>query len=192
MNGKKMAMLFSAVVASAAIVVTSTGCKTVVSTDANGVTSTNKVPDQVAIATATGIVQSAAYLGTTIYLQGIPPNVPAHPNDRQAFETARTSVKALIAAGTFTSADLTAALQALPIKELQGGNGTLIVGEAVTIWDSYGRLLTSLDKAQAFQQFILPFAQAVANGLDQALGPVGSTPSTNAPTPANLSAPFSQ
>jgi hypothetical protein len=77
----------------------------------------------------------------------------------------------LIAAGNFSAADLTAALQALPVKELQGGEGTLIVGEAVILWDQYGRQLASLDKAQVFQTYILPVAKAIYEGLDMALGP---------------------
>ena len=181
-----MAFLFGAVLAMA-----STGCKTVVSTDSSGVASTNRVPDQMAIDLAAGAARSAAYLGTKIYLEGIPPRLAGHPNDRQAFETARASVKTLIAAGTFSSSDLTTALQGLPIKELQGGEGTLIVGEAVVLWDQYGRLLANLDKAQAFKSFVLPFAQAIADGLDLALGPPGST-STVTPTPANLEEPFKQ
>jgi hypothetical protein len=180
-NGNLMALLLAG-----AVLAIGSGCKTVVSTDANGVTTTNKVPDQVAIDLATGAARSAAYLGTTIYLNGIAPNVPGHPNDRPAFETARASVKTLIAAGNFSPADLTAALQGLPIKALKGGDATLIVGEAVTLWDTYGRLLADLDKAQAFKTFVLPFAQAIADGLDQALG---SGPAA-APTPANLAAPF--
>lgn len=185
MFGKRMALLLAAV-SIASIATFSMGCKTVVTTDASGVSSTNKVPDEVAITLATGAARSAAYLGTKIYLEGLPPRLAGHPNDRQAFETARTSVKALIAAGIFTSADLSAALQGLPIKELQGSEGTLIVGEAVMLWDTYGRLLANLDKAQAFKTFVLPFAQAVADGLDMALG--SSPPAT--PTPANLDAPF--
>jgi hypothetical protein len=184
-NGILMAMFACAVLAVASI-----GCKTVVTTDANGISSTNKVPDQVAIAIATGAAKSAAYLGTKIYLEGIPPRLAGHPNDRPAFETARASVKTLIAAGTFSSGDLSSALQGLPIKELQGGKGTLIVGEAVTLWDTYGRLLASLDKAQAFQEFVLPFAQAIADGLDLALGPATAAPTTVTPTPANLEEPF--
>jgi hypothetical protein len=181
--------ILMALLACAVLAMGSTGCKTVTTTDAAGVTTTNRVADQAVIALAAGTAKSAAYLGTKIYLEGLPPKLAGHPNDRAAFETARASVKALIAAGSFSPSDLTTALQNLPIKELQGESGTLIVGEAVVLWDSYGRMLASLDKAQAFQQFVLPFAQAVAEGLDLALGPVGSPPAA-APTPANLSEPF--
>jgi hypothetical protein len=182
-NGILMALLLGAVLAFA-----SAGCKTVTSTDSSGASVTNKVPDDMAIAIAAGAAKSAAYLGTKVYLEGLPPRLAGHPADRDKFELARSSVKALIAAGTFTSADLAAALQGLPIRELQGSEGTLIVGEAVVLWDTYGRLLANLDKAQAFKSFVLPFAQAVADGLDLALGPPGSPAVT--PPPAQLDAPW--
>jgi len=181
-----MALLLGAVLAASVPV---TGCKTVVSTDPTGKTVTNRVPDQVAITIAAGAAKSAAYLGTKIYLEGLPPRLAGHPQDRDKFETARSSVKSLIAAGSFSSADLTAALQGLPIKELQGSEGTLIVGQAVILWDTYGRLLANLDKAQAFQAFVLPFAQAIADGLDLALGPPGGT-TTAVPAPSNLAEPW--
>ncbi len=114
--------------------------------------------------------KSAAYLGTLIYLNGLPPNLKGHPQDRAAFVTARNSLAALIAAGTFSSADLVTALQGLPVQELKGDGGTLIVGEAVILWDQYGQQLASLDKAQVFTTYILPVAKAIRDGLDMALG----------------------
>lgn len=186
-NGMLMALFATALLA-----FTSTGCKTVTTTDAAGVLQTNRVPDQLAIDLSAGVARSAAYLGTKIYLEGLPPRLAGHPQDRQSFELARTSVKGLIAAGSFTSADLTTALQGLPIQELKGAEGTLIVGEAVVLWDQYGRMLASLDKAQAFKTFVLPFAQAIADGLDLALGPPTAAPTTVTPTPANLEEPFKQ
>lgn len=144
------------------------GCRTVTYQDpGTGAISTNRVPDVVLMA---GIAKSAAYLGTEIYLQGIPPRVPGHPEARGAFETARNSLQTLIAAGTFSASDLTAALQSLPVKELQGAQGTLIVGEAVILWDEYGQQLANLDKAKVFPTYILPVAQALLDGLNMALG----------------------
>ncbi len=143
------------------------GCKTMTSTNAAGVTVTNSAPDVDAMAS---IAKSAAYLGTSVYLNGLPPRLAGHPQDRPAFVTARSSLKALIAAGTFSMADLTAALQALPVKEMQGSEGTLIVGEEVILWDQYGRQLARLDKAQVFAAYILPVAKAIYEGLDMALG----------------------
>ena len=129
---------------------------------------TTKVPDVVQME---AIAQSAAFIGTTVWLNGIEPNVAGHPQDRPQFELARTSLRALIAGGEFSAADLTAALQSLPVAELKGDTGSLIVGEAVTLWDVYGQQLASLDKAQVFRTYILGVAKAILTGLDQAMGP---------------------
>lgn len=164
---KKFSLVTVAALCGAALSLTP-GCTTVQTTNPDGTTSTSKVPN---VAAMSSIAQSAVYIGTTVYLNGIPPTVAAHPQDRAAFETARTSLRALIAAGTFSASDLTASLQALPIKQLQGSSGTLIVGEAVILWDQYGQELVSLDKAQVFDTYILPVAKSILAGLDQALGP---------------------
>lgn len=145
------------------------GCtKTTLSVPSNGTNqvSTVSVPD---VQLMCGVAKSAAYLGTSVWLYGLPPGLAGHPQDREAFETARTSIKALIAAGSFTSGDLSAALQALPIKELQGESGTIVVGEAVILWDTYGRQLANLDKTRVFETYLLPVATALCQGLDMAL-----------------------
>jgi hypothetical protein len=130
-----------------------TGCTT---------TSTGqKVPDA-ALMKATA--QEAALIGTTLYLKD-------HPEQRPTFVTVRASVKALLDAGNFDAAALTASLQALPIKELQGNDGILIVGAAVTLWDAYGKQLAALDKNQVGVLYVLPVIQGVYDGLNAALGP---------------------
>lgn len=173
--GKTMAFLFAAVLAGTALSIT--GCKTVTSTsvDANGATNTvsSYAPDVFAMQTA---AESAAFLGTEIYLNGLGTTVPAHPQDRPAFLLARNSLSALIAAGNFSAGDLTAALQALPIQQLQGSQGTLIMGEAVMLWDQYGKQLATLDKNQVFAGYVLPVAQSILNGLNMALASPASAP----------------
>jgi hypothetical protein len=144
-------------------------CTSIQKTDPNtGATNTVHVPD---VAQMQLVAKSAVYVGTTVWLKGVPPGLPAHPEDREAFETARTSLQTLIAAGSFSAGDLSAALQSLPIKELQGDTGSLIVGEAVILWDQYGRQLASLDKALVFNTYILPVAKSILDGLNLALGP---------------------
>lgn len=136
----------------------------------NGATNivTKSVPDVAQMCT---VAKSASYLGLEVWIRGIPPTLPAHPQDLQKCITVRNSLKALIAAGTFSAGDLTSALQSLPINELKGDQGSLIVGEAVILWDQYGQQLASLDKAQVFDTYLLPVAQAILDGLNMALGP---------------------
>lgn len=142
------------------------GCKTMTRP---GSTNTVTVPD---VELMKSTAQSAAFIGTTIYLNGLgTDNIPAHPEARAAFETARLSLRTLIAAGSFSPSDLTAVLKSLPVQELKGDAGTLVIGEAVILWDQYGRQLADLDKAQVFNTYVLPVAKAILNGLDLAMGP---------------------
>lgn len=140
------------VIAAALIAVVSfstIGCKT-------GETATDA---QKAARVAT-VAQLAAFDGASIWLT-------SHPDDRQYFEAARTSLKLLLATDTINPADFTAALQGLPIKELQGPNGALIVGSAVILYDAYLRENVNLDA----NVYLRPVITAVAQGLDRALGP---------------------
>lgn len=147
-------------IASAAVVLS--GCKSVTT---GGVTTS--VPD---VAQMQTVAKSAAFLGSKTWIKGIPGVVPAHPEDVQTITLVRDALKTLVAAGNFNAADLTTALQALPIKQLQGESGSLIVGEAVILWDQYGRQLANLDKAQVTQTYLLPVAQSIEDGLTMALG----------------------
>lgn len=163
-NGVLLA-LFSLV----AVLAFAPGCVHVPVVATDGTVTTNTLPNVKAMKT---IAKSAAYLGTFTYLQN-------RPQDRDLFELTRTSLQTLIAAGTFSVADLKAALQKLPIKQLQGTQGSVIVGEAVILWDEYGTELAALDSSQIFNTYVLPVAQALLEGLDLALG--GATPDFAAP-----------
>lgn len=109
------------------------------------------------------VAQEAAAVGSTVWLQG-------HPNDREAFTLARTSLRALIATGTGSPADLQAALASLPISQLQGSGGAVIVSGAVVLLDAAGRQLTALDSKQIWSGYVLPVAQGLEAGLSQGLG----------------------
>jgi hypothetical protein len=166
---KSLSLIFSAVL----LLVLASGCKTATYSSINPVTGqtntiTQKVPD---VAQMQTIAKSAAYIGTQVWLNGLPPSVPGHPADRTKFLLVRNSLQTLIAAGNFNATALTAALQSLPVTQLQGPSGTLIVGEAVILWDQYGQQLASLDKAQVFNTYVLPVAQSILDGLNMALGP---------------------
>lgn len=173
---KKILLLSSILTLAAVSLVPITGCKTAtfsnLSTNSAGAVVTNTVTQRVPdVAQMQTIAKSAAYLGTQVWLNGLPPSLAAHPNDRAKFVIARNALQTLIAAGNFNATALTAALQNLPITQLQGANGTLIVGEAVILWDQYGQQLASLDKAQVYSTYVQPIAQSILDGLNMALGP---------------------
>jgi hypothetical protein len=62
-------------------------------------------------------------------------------------------------------AAFTKALSALPIKELKGDKGVIVVGAAVILWDTYASQVTTLDQAKK----VMPVVIAVRNGLARAL-----------------------
>lgn len=141
-----------AVILFAIVLLIPTGC----TTTADG----RRVPDVVLIS---AIAQSAASTGTILYLK-------SHPLDRPKFELARLSLRGLIAAGNGSPADLQAALSSLPISQLSGENGSVIVANAVVILDAAQKKIAELDRAQVWSGFVLPVAQGLLAGLDQALG----------------------
>jgi len=105
-----------------------------------------RVPD---VQLMQSVAKDASYLGTTFYLR-------AQPQDRPLFLLARDSLATLIAAGSFSPDQLSQALSNLPIRELKGEQGELIVGAAVTLWDAYGRQLAALDQDKVFETYVQP------------------------------------
>jgi len=161
---KKIKLLFL-ISAGAALILTAgltTGCKTTSNADGT----TTKTVDPIVLQV---IAQDASAVGTSVFLQ-------TNPQYRPAFELARTSIKALLAAGNGSPADLQAALAGLPLAQLKGTQGALIVSSAVTLIDLAGRQLQAADKKQVWATYVQPVAQGIADGLDQALGPTPSTP----------------
>jgi hypothetical protein len=122
-----------------------------------------KIPDPVVLQT---VAQEAASVGTTFWLQ-------SHPDagTREQFELARTSLRALVSAGGGDIAALQNALSDLPIKQLSGTNGQVIVSGAVVLIDAAGKELLKLDSKGIYPNYVQPVAQGLLAGLDVALGP---------------------
>ena len=110
------------------------------------------------------IAKDATAIGTRDYLT-------LKPEDRGKFIMARNALSALIAAGEFNAADLETALAQLPIKQMQGGKGAILIDSAIILWDAYGQEVTRLDKAQVFETYILPVAKSILDGLNIGLAP---------------------
>ncbi len=100
----------------------------------------------------------AAEIGATAYLS-------KHPDQRIYFEAARNSLGALDASGDYDPAKFAAALQALPIKELRGPEGSLYVGLALVAWEELSAEATRFDRTD----WVKPVLQRVHLGLDRAL-----------------------
>src|SRR5438034_7108371 len=66
------------------------GCRTVTMATVDASTGKTNVvsstePDATAVALVSGTAKSAAYLGTKIYLEGLPPRLAGHPEAREQF-----------------------------------------------------------------------------------------------------------
>jgi hypothetical protein len=88
-------------------------------------TQTPQTPEQRAQQLA-GIANVAAWVGTVEHLK-------QHPKDRPYFVAAEVALARLVNSANATPADLAAALQALPVKELRGPYGVIIIAAVVTI-----------------------------------------------------------
>jgi len=128
-----------------------------------GCTTTSTGQKVVDPAVLQGIAQSAASTASYIYLQ-------SNPQDRDKFVLAQKSLQALIASGSGDVAGLQNALTTLPIKQLQGTQGAIIVANAVTVINIASKELTKLDKNQVASLYVLPIAQGLLDGLNQTLG----------------------
>lgn len=104
------------------------------------------------------VAELAAFTGTSAWLI-------KHPDDRKYFEASLAAVEVLAANGNASPEKLAAALAQLPIKELQGSEGTLIVGSAVILYDAYVADHVDLDA----NVYLRPVIDGVRNGLARAL-----------------------
>lgn len=105
-----------------------------------------------------GIAEVAAYTGTAYYLAD-------HPEKAPLFEASLQALNGLINDNNSDPAAFTKALSALPIKELKGDKGVIVVGAAVILWDTYASQVTTLDQAKK----VMPVVIGVRNGLARAL-----------------------
>jgi len=78
------------------------------------------------IALASTIAYEAAFIGVSLDLK-------AHPDRRASYQVAQGFLSTFITTNT-AYADLSVALQKLPIKELQGENGAIIISGIVSIY----------------------------------------------------------
>lgn len=115
--------------------------------------------NQLDVARVANIAGLAAQMGSTAYLQ-------KNPDDRSYFIAVYNGLGALDHAGNYDPAQFAAALQALPIKELSGPNGSLYVLAAIFLWDELAQQSYQLDS----KLWVKPVLVAVRAGIGRALG----------------------
>jgi hypothetical protein len=125
----------------------------------------NPAADAQRIQRLSTVAEIAAFSGTTYWLQ-------SHPADRVYFAASLAALDALLKDRNYDPQALTAALSSLPIKQLQGDKGALIVSAATILYDGYASEVVNLDKAT----YIAPVISAIRNGLFRALNPGQALP----------------
>jgi hypothetical protein len=130
-----------------------TGCKTTSPT-------TPTVEDHIARANNIAIVaEMAAYAGTTVWLRD-------HPQDRDKFQLAASSLTLLLGGTNVTAEALADIVRALPVKELRDqDNAALIIGSALVLYDGFARQHVNIDG----NLYIRPIAASVQRGIVRAL-----------------------
>lgn len=101
------------------------------------------------------IAELAAYTGTALRLVD-------HPEDRAKFQAAADALATITAGDT---AALQRVLASLPVKELRGEKGAIIVGAAILLYETELKRLTQIDQASA----VAVVAQKVRDGIARAL-----------------------
>ena len=105
--------------------------------------------------------QAAFYTGTALK--------DKYPNE---LNLTYNSLNAFVAVGGGTVNDLAQALSPLPIKALQGTNGAVLAQGSALLIHSGGSILLNLNTnvANVNNQYVLPVATGLRDGLGQALG----------------------
>lgn len=133
------------------------------------------VPTERKISRMATLAELAAFTGASIDLA----DNPAH---RPYFEASRAALDGLVRSENYDPTAFAAALSGLPVKELKGEKGSLVVGAAVILWEEYAAEVVNLDRST----YVKPVIAAVAKGLARALG---QSPAELAATKAKAIAP---
>jgi hypothetical protein len=153
-----LSALFFVVGASSMLVGCSHFQKSVVTTDANGVVSTNQVVDLSRIAPA---VKVAAFSGTSIALQ-------EHPEWIKGFNEALGDLKLIEASPKIDFTTVLAVVQRLPVKELKSPEAKLAITGGTMLLAEYSpeiNQITALDKVQEIRPIVTALREGVEQGL---------------------------
>lgn len=111
------------------------------------------------------VINDIAAIANVATFTGVSIDLRNNPTHLAYYRAAREALTTLIESGNVSPSQLAAALQQLPIKELSGDDGTLIIGAAVTL---YTRAMTRVDIDQSL--LAKEIAVAVRDGINQVVG----------------------
>lgn len=104
------------------------------------------------------VAEVAAFVGTSVHLID-------NPTDRVYFRIALNALNAALADHDYDPAGFAEILSELPMHEIQGDKGAVIVGTAVILWERYSRQIVALDT----EETVKPVMIAVRDGINRAL-----------------------
>ncbi len=142
------------------------GCKTAAPT-------TPPTPEEVAAAQAKkaqriqAVCKLAAATSTVVYVR-------EHPEHRAIFEGVRVSLGFLLDDPNVTPDQLQALLSQLPLKELKGGDGAVVVTAAIVIYDEYVKEHIALENANVY--WLKPAVLGLYTGLSAGLSATAPPP----------------
>ena len=111
------------------------------------------------ISRMTTVAALAAYTGASIDLVD-------NPDHKATYEATVALLSMLLDTQDYDPIKFAEAIRQLPVKELKGDKGVIIIGAAIILWDQYAREVTHLDRAT----YIAPVIRGVTDGLRRALG----------------------
>lgn len=111
------------------------------------------------------VTQDIGAIANIATYTGVSLDLDAHPERREAYVAALKTLDLMLKDGTTSPSTLAEALRALPVKELSGRKGTLLVGAAVTL---YTRAMQRVDIDKVELAGVV--AKSVRDGLSDALG----------------------
>jgi hypothetical protein len=110
------------------------------------------------------IANGAGQFGTAAALQ-------AYPQYRPAFVAARDGLRLISITNGISADDLASVLKLIPVKQLQGTNGSLLMsGGGVMVFGLLQGEIGKVDKKQLMARDVAPLAGCIAAGMTAGLG----------------------
>lgn len=157
--------MLQAILMAGSLILCGSGCNTVKPPAGPGTgdqVQTSPQPDATKIRRVATIARLAAFDGAMI-------TIDSRPGDRAYFVASKSALDGLLRDQNYDPIAFREAIQKLPIKELKGPAGSILVNTAVEVFDELETETVSLDRSV----WLLPVITAVRDGFAKALDQTG-------------------
>jgi len=117
-------------------------------------------PSGVNVARIASIANTAAYMGSALWLVD-------HPSDRPTFLLVKATLDGLIQDGQYDPLLFRDALAKLPVKELKGEKGAILIDASVLIFDLAFQEYATTDQATWLKPIMVAVRDGLQRGLDR-------------------------